>query len=55
VALVRVSAVPIREEQKQRHDALHPWAAQSGNGRENGKVGLEKFLEVKAICGYNAA
>ncbi len=28
---------------------------QSGNGREWGKYGLEEFLEVKAIMGYNAA
>ena len=28
---------------------------QSGNGREGGKWGLEDFLEVKAISGYQAA
>ena len=28
---------------------------QSGNGREWGKYGLEEFLEIKAIMGYNAA
>jgi len=28
---------------------------QSGNGREWGKYGLEDFLEVKAIAGFNAA
>ncbi len=28
---------------------------QSGNGREFGRYGLEEFLEVKAILGYNAA
>jgi aldehyde dehydrogenase (NAD+) len=28
---------------------------QSGNGREWGKFGLEEFLEVKAIAGFNAA
>jgi len=28
---------------------------QSGNGREWGRYGLEEFLEVKAILGYNAA
>ena len=28
---------------------------QSGNGREWGKYGLEEFLEVKAVAGYNAA
>ena len=28
---------------------------QSGNGREWGKYGLEEFLEVKAIIGYNPA
>ena len=28
---------------------------QSGNGREWGSHGLEEFLEVKAIMGYNAA
>ncbi|CCV11228.1 aldehyde dehydrogenase family protein [Mesorhizobium sp. STM 4661] len=27
---------------------------QSGNGRENGKWGLEEFLEVKALLGYDA-
>ncbi len=27
---------------------------QSGNGREWGKYGLEEFMEVKAIMGYNA-
>jgi aldehyde dehydrogenase (NAD+) len=28
---------------------------QSGNGREWGEFGLEEFLEVKAVLGYNAA
>ncbi len=28
---------------------------QSGNGREWGKFGLEEYLEVKAIAGFNAA
>lgn len=28
---------------------------QSGNGREWGKFGLEDFLEVKAVAGFNAA
>jgi aldehyde dehydrogenase (NAD+) len=28
---------------------------QSGNGREGGKWGLEDFLEVKAVSGYNQA
>ena len=28
---------------------------QSGNGREYGKWGLEEFLEVKAVTGYEAA
>ena len=28
---------------------------QSGNGREWGEFGLEEFLEVKAVMGYNAA
>ncbi|WP_354112309.1 aldehyde dehydrogenase family protein [Bradyrhizobium sp. S3.12.5] len=27
---------------------------QSGNGRENGRVGLEEFTEVKAVRGYGA-
>ena len=27
---------------------------QSGNGREWGKEGLEEFMEVKAMLGYNA-
>ena len=27
---------------------------QSGNGREWGEFGLEEFLEVKSIIGYNA-
>ena len=25
---------------------------QSGNGREGGKLGLEEYLEVKTICGW---
>ena len=28
---------------------------QSGNGREWGEFGLEEFLEVKAVLGYEAA
>jgi len=28
---------------------------QSGNGREWGRFGLEEYLEVKAVAGYNAA
>ena len=28
---------------------------QSGNGREWGEYGLEEYLEVKAVAGYNAA
>ncbi len=28
---------------------------QSGNGREWGKYGLEEYLEVKAVAGFNAA
>ena len=28
---------------------------QSGNGRESSKYGLEEYLEVKAIAGFNAA
>jgi len=28
---------------------------QSGNGREWGEAGLEEFLELKAIFGYDAA
>src|SRR3978361_527410 len=28
---------------------------QSGNGREWGQYGLEEYLEVKAIAGFNAA
>src|ERR1700709_1004321 len=28
---------------------------QSGNGREWGKYGMEEYLEVKAIAGFNAA
>jgi aldehyde dehydrogenase (NAD+) len=28
---------------------------QSGNGREWGRYGLEEYLEVKAVAGYNAA
>lgn len=28
---------------------------QSGNGRENGRFGLEEFMEVKAVRGYGAA
>ncbi len=26
-----------------------------GNGREWGKFGLEEYLEVKAVAGFNAA
>ena len=28
---------------------------QSGNGREWGKFGLDEYLEVKAVAGFNAA
>ena len=28
---------------------------QSGNGREYGEFGLEEFLEIKGIVGYQAA
>ena len=28
---------------------------QSGNGREWGEAGLEEYLEVKAVMGWNAA
>ena len=31
------------------------YTSQSGNGREWGKYGLEEYLEVKAVAGYNAA
>ena len=40
-----------------RHDVLAPFGGykQSGNGREFGVFGLEDFLEVKAMLGYQAA
>ena len=28
---------------------------QSGNGREWGKFGIEEYLEVKSVMGWNAA
>nr|WP_202303107.1 MULTISPECIES: aldehyde dehydrogenase family protein [unclassified Mesorhizobium] len=36
-------------------DAARPFGGykQSGNGRENGKFGLEEYLEVKAVLGSN--
>ncbi|WEJ08607.1 aldehyde dehydrogenase family protein [Sinorhizobium prairiense] len=38
-------------------DAARPFGGykQSGNGRENGKIGLEEYLEVKAVLGSNPA
>ena len=39
----------------QRRTAPFGGYKQSGNGREWGKYGLEDFLEVKAVAGYNAA
>ena len=38
------------------HDRTEPFGGykQSGNGREWGKYGLEEYLEVKAVAGYNA-
>lgn len=43
--------------QGQPNDRTAPFGGykQSGNGREWGKYGLEDFLEVKAIAGFNAA
>ncbi|BCH34956.1 aldehyde dehydrogenase [Mesorhizobium sp. L-8-10] len=37
------------------HDSAAPFGGykQSGNGRENGKWGLEEYLEVKAVLGYS--
>ena len=38
------------------HDAMAPFGGykQSGNGREGGKHGMEEYLEVKSIYGYEA-
>lgn len=38
-------------------DAVAPFGGykQSGNGRENGVFGLEEYLEVKAVLGYQTA
>ena len=38
-------------------DAALPFGGykQSGNGREYGEYGLEEFLEIKGIAGYQAA
>ena len=36
-------------------NALSGGYKQSGNGREWGKYGLEEYLEVKAVAGFNAA
>jgi aldehyde dehydrogenase (NAD+) len=38
-------------------DAVAPFGGykQSGNGRENGVFGLEEYLEVKAVLGYQSA
>ncbi len=43
--------------QGQPNDRTAPFGGykQSGNGREWGKYGLEEYLEVKAVAGYNAA
>src|SRR5471030_3083513 len=43
--------------QGQPNDRTAPFGGykQSGNGREWGKYGLEEYLEVKAIAGFNAA
>jgi aldehyde dehydrogenase (NAD+) len=40
-----------------RHDAAAPFGGykQSGNGREFGEWGLDEFLEVKSLVGYDAA
>ena len=42
---------------RDRNDRTAPFGGykQSGNGREWGKYGLEEYLEVKAVAGYNAA
>jgi aldehyde dehydrogenase (NAD+) len=38
-------------------DSMAPFGGykQSGNGRECGPHGMDEFLEVKSICGYDAA
>src|SRR6267154_69919 len=43
--------------QGQPNDRTAPFGGykQSGNGREWGKYGLEEYLEVKAVAGFNAA
>jgi aldehyde dehydrogenase (NAD+) len=39
------------------HDSFAPFGGykQSGNGREWGAHGMEEFLEVKSVFGYQAA
>lgn len=57
----REVASQLRTGQVSINDAMTDWRLpfggykQSGNGREGGVLGLEDFLEVKAIVGYHAA
>lgn len=57
----REVAGQLRTGQVSINDAVTDWRLpfggfkQSGNGREGGVLGLEDFLEVKAIVGYHAA
>ena len=38
-----------------RHKAPFGGTKQSGNGREWGEAGIEEYLEVKSVMGWNAA
>ena len=42
------------ERRARRHQRAVRWLQASGNGREWGRLGMEEFLETKAILGYGA-